>query len=470
MAEHASDQMSRPARRFLHRYVVIELESQHVDIGERIGLGGGPHAGIGQVADGVRGLAARGAPFEAKTKRGRVVMMGFDGLDAHAERSNPRPFVIHPHQPPRFECHEPRARAQGLTVRRVTMQRDAQTSEMTQAGVVGVIAVGVGQDNGGHARPIGPHLGHALFEHPRTQADIDEHPQSAQAHEAGVSTRAAAQDREAHDARLPPCLAGESVRRGLSVFHAAASRNAIRTHLAKHDAASSDRNPRVRFTWNQVHLSVPMSRLHISGHPIVQARLAELRATGTHPAEFRRLVHTITRLLAHEATARLATQPREVQTPLGRCDGRSIAGRFALVPILRAGLGMVEPVLDLLPEAEVWHVGLFRDETTLEPITYYSKLPHPLRADHAFVLDPMLATGGSAARACELLRNAGVNEISMLAIIAAPEGVSHLTGRMPEVSIHVGALDERLNEIGYIVPGLGDAGDRLYNTFPAPEA
>lgn len=201
-----------------------------------------------------------------------------------------------------------------------------------------------------------------------------------------------------------------------------------------------------------------------STHPLVHHKLAALRATHTKPPEFRQLVRTLATLLAYEATAELATERLPVATPMGTTEGRTLADTIGVVPILRAGLGMADGVLDLLPEAEVWHVGLFRDETTLRPTQYYNKLPVRTRISLALIVDPMLATGGSAVHTCELLKGAGVTRMKLLALIAAPEGIERLSQAMPDVPIHVGAVDERLNDIGFIVPGLGDAGDRQFAT------
>lgn len=204
--------------------------------------------------------------------------------------------------------------------------------------------------------------------------------------------------------------------------------------------------------------------VYASKHPLVHDKLAQLRDVATPPPVFRALVRQLATLLALEATADLPTRAVAVRTPMGECAARRLSDPVALIPILRAGLGMVEPVLEFLPEAEVWHVGLFRDETTLEPKEYYNRLPEHCRASVALVLDPMLATGGSAARTCEIVHRAGVARIKLLALIAAPEGIERLSKATPEVEIHVGAIDDRLNEIGYIVPGLGDAGDRQFGT------
>jgi uracil phosphoribosyltransferase len=201
-----------------------------------------------------------------------------------------------------------------------------------------------------------------------------------------------------------------------------------------------------------------------SNHPLIHNKLAALRSIATPPAEFRCLVRTLATLLASEATADLPTRGVEVQTPLGKAPGRTLADTVGIVPILRAGLGMAEGVLDLIPEAEVWHIGLFRDEHTLRPTEYYNKLPIPPRISLALVVDPMLATGGSAVRACEILKNSGVSRLKLVTLIAAPEGIARMATAMPDVPIHVGAVDERLTEVGFIYPGLGDAGDRQFGT------
>jgi uracil phosphoribosyltransferase len=202
----------------------------------------------------------------------------------------------------------------------------------------------------------------------------------------------------------------------------------------------------------------------VSSHPIVQHQLARLRDVQTPPADFRRLVRTLAVLLAQEATADLATVAGEVATPLGRSDTRTLSDVVGIVPILRAGLGMAEGLLDLIPEAEVWHIGLFRDESTLRPTEYYNKFPPSPRVTLAMLVDPMLATGGSAVRACEILKRAGVPRLKILSLIAAPEGIARVNEAMPDVDIHVAAVDERLTEVGFIYPGLGDAGDRQFAT------
>ncbi len=207
-----------------------------------------------------------------------------------------------------------------------------------------------------------------------------------------------------------------------------------------------------------------MSLVFPSTHPVVRTKLAALRSVETRPAEFRGLVRTLAMLLAHEATADLDVQPVTVATPLGPAECQVLAGTIGIVPILRAGLGMAEGLLDLLPEAQVWHIGLYRDEHTLRPTEYYNKLPNPCRITCALVVDPMLATGGSALRTCEVLKAAGIPRLKFLALIAAPEGIARFTEGMPDVPVHVGAIDDRLNDVGFIYPGLGDAGDRQFGT------
>jgi uracil phosphoribosyltransferase len=201
-----------------------------------------------------------------------------------------------------------------------------------------------------------------------------------------------------------------------------------------------------------------------STHPVVRHKVASLRSKSTGPAEFRLLVRSLAMLLAHEATADMPSRDVEVMTPLGPSPGKVLADTIGIVPILRAGLGMADGVLDLLTEAEVWHIGLFRDEHTLRPTEYYNKLRSPSRVSLGIVVDPMLATGGSAVRACEVLKAAGVPRLKFLALIAAPEGIAKLSEAMPDVAIHVAAIDSCLNSVGFIVPGLGDAGDRQFGT------
>jgi len=206
------------------------------------------------------------------------------------------------------------------------------------------------------------------------------------------------------------------------------------------------------------------SQVHISTHPLVQHKLTLLRDHRTDPKMFRELLREMAVLIAYEVTADLATAEVTVMTPMGQASGQRLQERIGLVPILRAGLGMVEGIWNLMPNTEVWHIGLFRDEQTLEPVEYYNRLPVSPTVDVCLILDPMLATGGSAVATVDILKSWGAKRIKFAGVIAAPEGVQHLTESHPDVPVYLAAVDERLNEIGYIVPGLGDAGDRLFGT------
>jgi uracil phosphoribosyltransferase len=207
-----------------------------------------------------------------------------------------------------------------------------------------------------------------------------------------------------------------------------------------------------------------MSHLITVRHPLVDCHLARLREQSTPPAEFRQLVHRLAALLAYEATQDLATREITVTTPLTTTSGRELAERVGLVPILRAGLGMVDPILDLIPAAEVWHLGVYRDEATARPIEYYSKIPESRPVHTALVLDPMLATGGSACAALTTLKAWGVPRVKLLAIIASRAGLDRVWTNFPETMVHVCAVDPQLDDRKFIVPGLGDAGDRSFNT------
>jgi uracil phosphoribosyltransferase len=207
-----------------------------------------------------------------------------------------------------------------------------------------------------------------------------------------------------------------------------------------------------------------LAEVHVSQHPLVLHKLTLLRRAQTEPKKFRELVRELTQFLLYEATLDMPLAPLAVETPLAPYDGHRIAEQIGLVPILRAGIGMVDPILDLIPTAHVWHLGLYRDHKTLAPVTYYNKLPPAVDVDVCLVLDPMLATGGSASAAVTILKQWGARRIKFLGLIAAPEGVQALSAEHPDVPIHLAALDERLNEVGYIVPGLGDAGDRQFGT------
>jgi uracil phosphoribosyltransferase len=200
------------------------------------------------------------------------------------------------------------------------------------------------------------------------------------------------------------------------------------------------------------------------GHPLVQHHLAQLRDVSTPPAEFRQLIQRLAGLLAYEATKDLLTKPVEVQTPLMTTTCWTLSQRIALVPILRAGLGLVDPILNLIPSAEVWHLGLYRDETTAQPVEYYSKLPNTAPVDVALLCDPMLATGGSALAALNALQRWGVKQVKLLAVIASREGIEAVQRDFPETQIYVCAIDPELNSRKFIIPGLGDAGDRFFNT------
>jgi uracil phosphoribosyltransferase len=210
-----------------------------------------------------------------------------------------------------------------------------------------------------------------------------------------------------------------------------------------------------------------MHNVHEIRHPLVQHHLARLRDRETNSAEFRHLLQRLSLLLAYEATQDLDLRDTVVQTPLSSARGRLIRRRIGVVPILRAGLGMVDPILNLIPDAEVWHLGFYRDEKTLQPIEYYRKLPQGDPVEVSLVLDPMLATGGSALAALEAVYAWGVKTVKLLAMIAAPEGVQLVHQRFPDTQLYICAIDERLNEHGYILPGLGDAGDRLFNAHAA---
>jgi uracil phosphoribosyltransferase len=207
-----------------------------------------------------------------------------------------------------------------------------------------------------------------------------------------------------------------------------------------------------------------MQNVFISSHPLVAYKLSILRNKLTEPKLFRELIREITLLLMYEATADLLTTPNQVETPMGTANGVKLQDKIGLVPILRAGLGMVDGIWELLPSAEVWHVGIYRDEKTLKPVEYYNKLPVESSVSICLILDPMLATGGSAAATADILKNWGAKRIKFVGIIGAPEGVQELHSKHPDIPIHLAALDDHLNDIGYIVPGLGDAGDRQFGT------
>jgi uracil phosphoribosyltransferase len=208
-------------------------------------------------------------------------------------------------------------------------------------------------------------------------------------------------------------------------------------------------------------------KLHISQHPAVLHKLAILRDEHTEPKKFREIVRELSWLLGYEALADAPVRTREITTPIEPMAAHELGERIGLVPILRAGLGMVDAMLELMPTAQVWHLGLFRDEHTLRPVEYYNKLPTSASVDLCLILDPMLATGGSATAAIEVLKRWGAVHpvrIKLLNLIAAPEGVRAVAAAHPDVEIYCAALDRQLNDKGYIMPGLGDAGDRQFGT------
>ncbi len=211
-------------------------------------------------------------------------------------------------------------------------------------------------------------------------------------------------------------------------------------------------------------------RVHISDHPLIRHKLTKLRDVHTKPKKFRELIREVAVLLAYEATADLELVEKPISTPLADTIGYELKEKIGLVPILRAGLGMVEGFWELMPAAEVWHIGLYRDERTLYPVSYYNRLPISPTVDVCLILDPMLATGGSATEAVNILKKWGARRIKYVGIIGAPEGLGKLTEAHPDIDIYLGAIDERLTgpgdtfPVGYIMPGLGDAGERQFGT------
>lgn len=208
-----------------------------------------------------------------------------------------------------------------------------------------------------------------------------------------------------------------------------------------------------------------MGKIIELNHPLVRHHMTRLRDKHSASDAFRARVRRLSAMLAYEACRDLRTMTCKVETPLVETEGRSLSDRIGLVPILRAGLGMVDPVLDMIPSAEVWHLGFYRDETTFQPVQYYHKLEGNQPVDVAFILDPMLATGGSAVAAFQAVQDWGVQKTCLLSMIAAPEGIEKVRGAFPEADIYVCQIDEKLNDQAYILPGLGDAGDRIFNTL-----
>lgn len=205
-------------------------------------------------------------------------------------------------------------------------------------------------------------------------------------------------------------------------------------------------------------------RLHVFDHPLIRSKLTRVRDVQTASREFRRLISEIAGLMTYEISRKFPVKQREVASPLERCVGWELSEPITIAPILRAGIGMTEGVLNLIPEARVGFIGIYRDESSLEPVDYYAKFPPDVAAGPVLLVDPMLATGGSATHAVSRLKEHGCRSIQLLCLVAAPEGVRHLNAAHPDVQIYAAALDRKLNERGYILPGLGDAGDRLFGT------
>ena len=201
-----------------------------------------------------------------------------------------------------------------------------------------------------------------------------------------------------------------------------------------------------------------------SKHPLVKHKLTLMRKVTTKPKKFRELIREVAMLLCYEATADLGLTDIDVETPMGTANGSELYEKIGLIPVLRAGLGMVDGIWEMMPGSEVWHIGLYRDEETLKPVSYYNKLPTAPTVQVCLVLDPMLATGGSAIATIDILKKWGAQRIKFVGLLAAPEGVSALHEAHPDVPIHVAQIDSHLNDIGFIVPGLGDAGDRQFGT------
>lgn len=207
------------------------------------------------------------------------------------------------------------------------------------------------------------------------------------------------------------------------------------------------------------------SDVHIMNHPLITHKISMLRDIHTNTKDFRQLVYEIALLMGYEATKDLTLEDTEITTPLTKTTKKVLCQKVAIVPILRAGLGMVDGVLDLIPSAKVGHIGLYRDHETLQPVEYYCKLPVDIESREVIVVDPMLATGGSSTAAISFIKQRGAKSIKLMCIIAAPEGIEKMREAHPDVDIYCGALDDRLNENGYILPGLGDAGDRIFGTL-----
>ncbi len=208
-----------------------------------------------------------------------------------------------------------------------------------------------------------------------------------------------------------------------------------------------------------------MSNVYVSNHPLIQHKLSILRSKETGCNDFRRLICEVGKLLCYEVTRDLPLSPVEIETPMRKMTAHYVENEISLVPILRAGLGMVDGFLDLMPQAHVYHLGFYRNEETLQPVEYYNKLEKYRPAEQCLILDPMLATGGSAIHAADIVKRWGAKNIKFVGLIGAPEGINALQTAHPDVDIFLAAIDEKLNDVGYILPGLGDAGDRLFNTL-----
>lgn len=206
-------------------------------------------------------------------------------------------------------------------------------------------------------------------------------------------------------------------------------------------------------------------KVHIMDHPLITHKITMLRDENTNTKDFRQLVYEIALLMGYEATKDLTLTDTEITTPLMKTTKKVLNQKVAIVPILRAGLGMVDGVLDLIPSAKVGHIGLYRDHETLQPVEYYCKLPSDIETREVIIVDPMLATGGSSAAAISFIKQRGAKNIKLMCILAAPEGIKVLQKEHPDVELYCGAVDEKLNEKGYILPGLGDAGDRIFGTL-----
>ena len=208
-----------------------------------------------------------------------------------------------------------------------------------------------------------------------------------------------------------------------------------------------------------------MSKVHVIDHPMVQHKLTIMRDKETGPKDFRQLLNEISLLMGYEITREIPLEEIEIETPIRKTTAKRVSGRkMAIIPILRAGLGMVDGLLNLVPVAKVGHIGLYRNEKTHEPVVYYCKLPEDINDRFVIVTDPMLATGGSSCDALQMLKDRGCTNIKLMCLVAAPEGIRKVQEAHPDVDIYVAAIDERLNENAYIVPGLGDAGDRIFGT------